>query len=602
MASVTMPVSTENKVNNQDKKLFNGDLYQKLPPPLKEAVEKAPHLLEYLNMVPVSEVGIPQYYPKLSRKLSEEKEPNLIYPVGSKGIFVHILFDHQDNRNNYITVEPVVAMDLDSLVHEVEDRCIELSDSLDEFSDENREKQLLDYIEQVVTVTDRPAPRKTQPDPEADQPDPEADQPASNSLKKRIGFLRKNGDKKPATVEVTPRELEGIKYVFVRDKIGLGVLEPLVTDPYIEDVSCSGLGHVFVEHKIFKSLKSKITFFSLDELDMFVLRLSERVRKPVSYKSPVADATLPDGSRINIVYGRDVSKRGSNFSIRKFSEVPISIFDEVEFGTINYQMLAYMSLVINNGMNVFVSGESASGKTAMLNAVTTFIHPLAKVITIEDTPELQVPHKNWIREVVQTTKAGITGGGVGMFDLLRAALRQRPNEILVGEIRGPEGNIAFQAMQTGHSVMATFHAASVEKLIQRITSNPILVPKTYIDNLHVIVLMSIAQLANGKLGRRVTGIDEIVGYDPIEESFNIVESFHWDESEDKFYFTGYMTSYILEHKIAPMMGIPTRKKRQIYTEVERRAKILEKLHKEQGVTGFYEVLEVLGEAQKKGLF
>jgi flagellar protein FlaI len=184
--------------------------------------------------------------------------------------------------------------------------------------------------------------------------------------------------------------------------------------------------------------------------------LAEQIRKPVTYKEPIAVATLPDGSRINIVYGRDVSKRGSNFTIRKFNETPVSIFDLVGFGSLNYQMLAYLSLVIGNGMNLFVSGETASGKTTLLNAVTTFIHPLAKIITIEDTPELQVPHQNWIREVVQSTKTDDTSGAVTMFDLLKAALRQRPNEIMVGEIRGAEGNIAFQAMQTGHSVMATF--------------------------------------------------------------------------------------------------------------------------------------------------
>jgi len=258
--------------------------------------------------------------------------------------------------------------------------------------------------------------------------------------------------------------------------------------------------------------------------------------------------------------------------------------------------------VIGNGMNVFVSGETASGKTTLMNAVTTFIHPLAKVITIEDTPELQVPHKNWIREVVQSTKTEDATGAVTMFDLLKAALRQRPNEILIGEIRGPEGNIAFQAMQTGHSVMATFHAATVEKLNQRITNNPISVPKAYIDNLNVVVLTSTVKLPNGKTGRRVTAVSEIVGFDQASNSYNIVESFRWNEDRDNFDFTGYMTSYVLEFKIASKMGLGGRKKRRVYDELERRAVILKKLHKEQGVTDFYEVLEVLGKAQREGLF
>jgi flagellar protein FlaI len=213
-----------------------------------------------------------------------------------------------------------------------------------------------------------------------------------------------------------------------------------------------------------------------------------------------------------------------------------------------------------------------------------------------------VPHDNWIREVVQSTRSDDTSGAITMFDLLKAALRQRPNEILVGEIRGSEGNIAFQAMQTGHSVMATFHASSVQKLIQRLTSNPISVPKTYIDNLHVAILMSTVRLPNGKMGRRITDIAEISGYDSESESFNIVESFHWDPEVDSFIFTGNMTSYILEYKIAPMLGIPLSKKRRIYKEVEKRARIFSRLHQEEGITGFYEILEVLAKAQQEGIF
>jgi len=470
---------------------------------------------------------------------------------------------------------------MDSLALKIERTCIDFADRLAAFDvDGDRERQLLEYINQVTTLND-----STEGSP----------------LDKYTRFLRKKNNRL-IKVPVTRRELEIVNYLFIRDKIGLGMLQPLIYDPYIEDIGCSGLGQVFIEHKIFKSLKCTLTFSSLDEIDQFVLRLAEQIKKPVTYKNPIADATLPDGSRINIVYGRDVSKRGSNFSIRKFSGVPLSIFDLVEFKTINYQMLAYLSLVVGNGMNMFVAGESASGKTAMLNALTTFINPLDKIITIEDTPELQVPHQNWIREVVQSTKAEDSSGAVTMFDLLKAALRQRPNEILVGEIRGAEGNIAFQAMQTGHTVMSTFHAASVEKLIQRITSSPISVPKTYLDNLNLAILMSTVKLPNGKLGRRITNISEIVGFDSATESFNIVESFRWDSEIDAFEFTGHMTSYILEHKIAPMLGIPSNKRQMIYKEMDKRTKILTRLHQQEGITGFYEILEVLAKAQKEGYF
>ena len=580
MATITLPFAKEDKVDAKAMRLFDSDLYKMLPPALKKVTEDNPHVLEYLHLVPISQVGMPRYCPEVTRKMGDEKEPNLIYPVAN-GTFAHILVDFKDSRNHYISIEPTLTMGIDPLMLEVERKCIEFGDQLSEFDTEgDREGQLLGYIDQIVTMDDN------------------AD---SGFLGKYSGFLHKEGNRLIRT-RVTQRELEGIKYLFTRDKVGLGILEPLIADPNLEDIGCSGLGQVFIEHKIFKSLKSTITFSTLEELDYFVLRLAEQIKKPVTYKNPIADATLPDGSRINIVYGRDVSKRGSNFSIRKFNAIPLSIFDLVDFGSLNYEMLAYLSLVIGNGMNVFVAGESASGKTAMLNALTTFIEPLAKVISIEDTPELQVPHQNWIREVVQTTKTDDTSGAINTFDLLRAALRQRPNEILVGEIRGPEGNVAFQAMQTGHSVMATFHAASVEKLIQRLSSNPILVPLTYIDNLNVAILMSMVKLPDGKIGRRVTGINEIVGFDPLTDAFNIIESFQWDGETDSFDFTGYMSSHILENKIAPKLGIPSRKKQRIYTELERRSKILAKLHQDQGVTSFYEILEILGKAQREGLF
>jgi archaeal flagellar protein FlaI len=561
-------------------KQFQNDFFTGLPESYRVVIDENPHLREYLNQLPLAEIGMPEFYPELGRKLGDLKKPNLIYPAHKKGVFIHILFNKSFERNFYIPIEPVLNLQPNSRMQDLETKLLELGRKLKRIDlDGDREKQLEALVDQVTTVTD---------------------QPEVSLINKYLGFLRKEDGM--VKLKVSLIEKEALKYLFVRDKLGLGILDPLIVDPYIEDISCSGTGNVFVEHKIFKSLSSAVVFTNFEELDAFVSWLSERVKKPVTFKNPIADATLPDGSRINIVFGAEVSKRGSNFSIRKFNEVPLSVFEILEFGTLNYEILAYLSLVIGNGMNVFVSGETASGKTTLLNAATTFIPPLAKIITIEDTPELQVPHKNWLREVVQTNKTEGDTSGVTIFDLLKAALRQRPDEIMVGEIRGREGNVAFQAMQTGHSVMATFHAASVEKLIQRLTGDPILVPKNYVDNLNVVILTSQVKLPNGKLGRRLTGISEIVGYDSVLESFSFIESFKWNQETDVFEFTGYMTSHILENKIAPKLGIPSHKKQRIYVEMERRAKILEKLHKERGVKGFYEVLDVLNKAQKEGLF
>jgi flagellar protein FlaI len=541
----------------------------------KQAFENNPHVIDYLQIVPIEDYGMPKYYEQLDRSISAEKQPNIIYPV-KDSVFVHILSDQLDGRNTYIPLEPSILVNLNELMTEIERRLLDMSDMLVGFStktDEEKKRAFLLCIDQIAGRARGPLP---------------------NSQKKSMF------DKKLKPLPMSLRQLKAIKYQIIRDKIGLGALDTLVSDRYVEDISCSGMGEIFLEHKIFSSLKTAIHFSTHEELDNFVMRLAERVKKPVSVNSPIVDATLPDGSRINIVYGRDVSKRGSNFTIRKFSETPLSVTELIDMGTLDFKIAAYLSIMIGEGMNMFVCGETASGKTTSMNALTTFIHPNAKIVSIEDTPELQVPHKNWIREVVSTNKEGEISG-VTMFDLLKAALRQRPNEIIIGEIRGAEGAIAFQAMQTGHSVMATFHAASVERLIQRLTGSPINVPKAYMDNLNIGLFQSAVKLPNGKVGRRMVSINEIVGYDPVSQSFSFVEAFRWDSITDSFIFSGEGNSYLLEYKIAPKLGIPIHKKRRIYAEIERRAKILEKLSS-QGVKNFYELLDVIAKAQREGLF
>jgi flagellar protein FlaI len=423
--------------------------------------------------------------------------------------------------------------------------------------------------------------------------------PGGGRNARKNGFMGRGGKPRGAAgFKVSTETLDAVKYLIIRDKIGLGRLEPLIRDPHIEDISCSGVGPIYLEHKIFKALKSNITFDDSGVLDEFVVRLSEKIKRPVTYRRPVSDATLPDGSRINIVYGSDVSMRGSNFTIRKFTAVPLSILDIVESGGLSFEMAAYLSLVVSEGMNFFISGETASGKTTLLNALTAFYRPEHKIVTIEDTPEVQIPHPNWTREVVKF--GGDGGGGVTMFDLLKAALRQRPNEIIIGEIRGEEGSIAFQAMQTGHAVAATFHASTVEKLIQRLTGHPISVPKQYVDNLNIVCICSAVRLPSGKQGRRILSINELVGYDSQADSFSFIEVYRWNAHNDTHEATGDMNSYILENIVAEHRGIPPDQKRVIYDEVQRRALLFEKLLKARK-TNFYELYHAFSQAARQGL-
>jgi flagellar protein FlaI len=417
-----------------------------------------------------------------------------------------------------------------------------------------------------------------------------------------------SSDKIPVTpdgkVILTPEEYRAIEYLLIRDKIDMGVLKPFLSDPYIEDISCDGVGPVFIEHKIFRGLKSVIEFKVSSELDEFVVKIAERIKRPITYRNPVIDSTLPDGSRINIVYGTDISRHGSNFTIRKVNEIPLSVLNIIEYGSLDYISAAYIWLCVEYGMSIFVSGETASGKTTFLNAITTFIPPENKIVSIEDTPELNLPHRNWVREVALAKGKGesivTTTGEVTMFDLLKSALRQRPNQIIVGEIRGIEGSVAFSAMQTGHPVMTTFHAASVEKLIQRLCGDPINIPKTYVDNLNLIILTSAVKRPDGQTVRRMTSINELVGYNAETGGFTFVQMFAWDPLTDTFLWTGRGSSYVLENKIATILGIPDNKKSEIYLEVEKRAKILERLHKA-GYANFWDLFHMITKIKRQGL-
>jgi len=509
----------------------------------KKRLEKNKHLIEYLQSLTKKRVlQLPELVVQLSRDMVKIKHPNLIYPVGDP-VFIHIYTDERGNIK-YHPIEPRLREDRDFIINEIEKRIAMAIDEKHIPKDKDeKEKVLYSILEKVV--------RK-----------------GSKTIV----------DKKKKKLILSPDDFERLKYELYCEKIGVSLLEPFIRDPYIEDISCSGLGPIYVHHKIFGTIETTVGFQSHDDLDKFVIKLSEIIGKPVSHRNPIVDATLPDGSRINIVFGEDVSRRGSNFTIRKFSGTPLSIIDLVAFGTMDPLIVAYLWMLLEEKMSIWVCGETASGKTTTLTAMTALIPPDAKIVSIEDTPEVRVPHKNWIREVVRSTEEG--GSGITMFDLLKAALRQRPTYIIVGEIRGREGNIAFQAMQTGHPVLATFHAASVVRLVQRLTGYPIEVPKTYIDNLNAVIIQSaVHDPETGKYKRRVLSINEILGYDPAEGRFEFIEVFSWEPSSDSFEFRGLGSSYLLETKIAIMKGLSGREIRKVYEELDLRAKIIDLMRK-----------------------
>ncbi|MBI2868681.1 MAG: type II/IV secretion system ATPase subunit [Chloroflexi bacterium] len=569
--------------------------YNRLPEPVQQLCQSKLYLLRYLHHLDQTGIALPEYHDKLTRSQSG-KSPNILYQVDDDE-FVHILPNPEDIRNHYIIVVPSLGEPTDGVLDALEERLADHVKNL-EYDPEQGSlvNVLLELVDELVLVKGGKSADRTRTAAGKDN-----GENGINTGQKKAGGMLKPGRKIKDRIVVTPVQYQSLRHTLRCRLEGLGILEPMIRDPYIEDVSCSGVGNIFVEHKIFKGLKASIGFQDCDELDKFVIQLAESIKRPVTFRQPCVDASLPDGSRINIVYGVDVSKRGSNFTIRKFSQTPMSVIELIQLGSLNYEMAAYLSLMLQQGMNVWVSGETASGKTTLLNALTAFVPPDAKIVSIEDTAEIQVPHPNWIRGVTRGTANDSKASEVSMFDLLKAALRQRPNLIIVGEIRGAEGAIAFQAMQTGHACMSTFHAASVTKLVQRLTGNPISVPKTYVDNLNVVIIAQAVRLPNGRSVRRITSINEIVGYDSVSDSFSFMEVFTWNPFEDAFIFKGHMNSFLLEEKIAPKLGVSHENIRKIYSEIKRRAEVLKKIQAQE-ITDFYNVYAVLSKAYREGLF
>jgi len=609
-----------------EKELLRCGIYRLLPDRAKAYAKKDPHLLEYLHIVPIDKVGIPQFYPKLSGKLRKISKPNLIYPVGDD-VYVHIYYDATDLRNYYIPIEPTLLHSVDRYIKSAEEKMVDYLRDITAETFEEKKEILQKALRSICVIKKENLSNNTTA---ALNPSSFRRSLSFSSLKDNLASIRPidirsldirsffsniraklsiplffTRNKNDGLIHISPYEYNSLEYAILRDKLYLGILHPFVLDPYIEDVGADGIGRVYIEHKIFGSLKSVIEFKKEEDIDNFVVRLAERVGKPITYKNPIVDTTLPDGSRLNIVYGGDITLKGSNFTIRKFTEVPYSILDLIERGTLNYEMAAYLWLLIENKMSLFVSGETASGKTTTMNALTTFIPSHFKVVSIEDTPELQVPLPHWTREVSRVSSRGVqmgegTGSDVTMFDLLKAALRQRPNFIIVGEIRGAEGNIAFQSIQTGHPLMSTFHASSVEKLLQRITGPPIDIPKTFIDNLNVIIIQSAVRRPDGSVVRRVMSVNEVVGYNPQKNSVSFVRAFQWDPITDRHIFTASNNSYLLESKIAQNLGIPEERGYIIYNEVEKRRRMLEKIH-ERGITNFYDLYHTISRIYKEGI-
>nr|WP_320162759.1 type II/IV secretion system ATPase subunit [uncultured Methanoregula sp.] len=331
--------------------------------------------------------------------------------------------------------------------------------------------------------------------------------------------------------DITEDRVEILNYYIRRDLSGYGPLEVLMRDPALEDLSCNGHDlPVFIFHRTYGSLPTSI-YFTESELNQFVLKLAQKANKQMSLSNPMVDATLPDGARIQITYSAVVSTKGSSFTIRKFRAEPMTPLDLIRFGTYNAETLAFIWLAIEHRKSLLVVGGTASGKTSMMNAVSLFIPQNAKVVSLEDTREIQLPHRNWLP--TQTRELNVEGikGDIDLFSLLKACMRQRPEYIIVGEVRGVEAQTLFQAMNSGHATLSTIHAGSVYEAINRLTHDPINVPPVMFQALDLVVVQSIYTLGKTRI-RRCLSIHEIEVTRNGE--INPLLLFEWDIQHDTF--------------------------------------------------------------------
>ncbi len=340
-------------------------------------------------------------------------------------------------------------------------------------------------------------------------------------------------------LSVPKESLSKLYYYAVRDYIKMSKLEPLLHDHMIEDISCDGVGvPVYIWHREYESIPTNVVFETEKELDDFVMRMAYRAGKHISLANPIVDASLPDGSRVQITYGYEVTKKGSTFTIRKFRADPLTVVDLIMFNTLSTDVAAFLWYMMEKRLTLLVAGGTASGKTTTLNALGSFITPGQKIVSIEDTQEINLVHENWIPAVSRQSFTSGETGEITLFDLLKASLRQRPDIIIVGEVRGAEAYTLFQAMATGHGGFSSVHADSIKATMTRLTSEPMNIPSELIGTSLDLVLLQLKLKMGDKSVRRVMQIAEIVGVDEATGEFVFNDAFKWDPARDLHISTG----------------------------------------------------------------
>jgi flagellar protein FlaI len=380
-----------------------------------------------------------------------------------------------------------------------------------------------------------------------------------------------------------------ILYHAERDLVGFGKIDSLMRDPNIEDISCDGINKsVYIWHRTFESIETNVQFESDEVLDNMVVKLVHMAGKHVSSAFPIVDASLPGKHRLSVFYRREITPFGTAFTIRKFRDDPYSIIDLIDTGTFTEEMAAYLWICLENRASIMILGGTAAGKTTALNALACLIKPGSKIITIEETAELNLSHENWV-SLIARQSYGLGGNSIGevaLFDLVKASMRHRPDMLIVGEVRGQEAYVLFQALATGHGGMCTMHAENLDSAVKRLTQKPMEISPAYIPLMNVVISVQRVHLVkNGikKAYRRILSANEIVGYE------NYMNIFSWDPITDQQIAS--LDNSALLSSFSKRLGVTTQ---DLLDEMKKRSNVLHWM-REQKIRSYKEVAAIIAE-------
>ena len=317
-------------------------------------------------------------------------------------------------------------------------------------------------------------------------------------------------------IRMDKSQKDKIVYYIIRQVNGLDRIEALMHDTLIEDIECNGIGiPIFIVHRKYGHIVTNVQFDTEKELQQFIIKMAHLSKSYVSYASPLLDAILPDGSRVNATLTSNVSTRGPTFTIRKFPQKPLTAIDLINSGTLNSTIASYLWTALEFKKNMILIGPTAGGKTTLLNVISSFIAPAQRVVSIEDTREINLLMENWIPQITRPgfgppDSSGKKYGEVTMLDLLKESFRQRPDYLILGEVRGEEMSLMFQGMASGHCSLSTVHSKSVESLVTRLTTPPISLDPSLLTCLDIVIVTGFK--GSNETNREIKELDEIRGF------------------------------------------------------------------------------------------